>query len=182
MTRDEFDLALRHLQSNDPPLILPYCLAPGAKPGGAVPTFTEKTWKKYRWNPPGTTNYNGQPVDTAASAKPTWAMLQAALAPAKLAQARDAALAELDDLCQKKIIAAYGVTNLQEEILKRLRNAETPAMNTENHRLRMLHTTQETAINSATTPAAVETLIVAARADAFWAPLPTDPAPQRGSG
>lgn len=170
MTRDEFDLALRHIQINGSPLIVPYGLAPGAKPGGAVPTFTEKTWKKYRWNPPGVANYNGQPVDSTASTKPTWAMLQAALAPAKLVQARHAALDEIDDICQRKIIAAYGVTSMDKEILLRLRNGETPAQNTERDRLRGLHETQEAAINAATTPAAVETLIAAARADAFWAP------------
>ena len=171
MNREEFELALSWLQAATPPLILPFGAMPGESPGGAAVTFTQATWdNEYRWNPPSIHDFSNGDFDATASTKPSWAMLQAALAPAQLAQARRAALNELDDICQRKIIAAYGVTNLEEEILKRLRNAETPAMNTENYRLRMLHTTQEAAINAATTPSAVETLIIAARADAFWAP------------
>lgn len=171
MNRAEFELALNWLQAADPPLILPFAAMPGEYPGGEVVIFTEATWdNEYRWNPPSIHDFSNGDFDADASPKPSWAMLQAALAPAQLAQARRAALGELDDICQKKIIAAYGAKNLKEEILKRLRNAETQDMNTENYRLRRLHTTQEVAINAATTAAEVETLIVAARAAAFWAP------------
>ena len=170
MNRAQFDLALNWLRAQDPPLRLPFGMTPGEEPGGAAPTFTAETWGLYQWNPPGSLAVAEGAFDESASAKPTWAMLQAALAPAQLAQARRAALSELDDICQRKIIAAYGVTSMDKEILLRLRNGETPAQNTERDRLRGLHETQEAAINAATTPAAVETLIVAARADAFWAP------------
>lgn len=170
MNREQFNLALNYLEAQTPPLILPYALAPGELPGGDLPTFTEKSWAAYRWNPPGVAHYDGQPVDSAASAKPTWAMLLAALEPAELAQAQRAAVRELHNLCQRKITANYGATGPQEEIFLRLRNGETPAQNTERDRLRTLYRTRRNAINAATTPAAVETLIVAARADAFWAP------------
>ena len=170
MTREEFNLALNWLREQDPPLALPFGMTPGEEPGGNAPTFTAETWDLYQWNPPGPLPVPEGAFDESASPKPTWAMIQAALAPAQLAQARAAALSELDDICQRKIIAAYGATSMDKEILLRLRNGETPAQNTERDRLRGLHETQEAAINAAPTPAAVETLIVAARADAFWAP------------
>lgn len=170
MTQDQFILALNHLMATNPPLVLPYGLTPGESPGGAIPTFTAKTWDEYGWNPPGVPHYAGQPADPAASAKPTWAMLQAALAPAELAQAQVLAIAQLHELCHRKITANYGVKTSQEEIFLRLRDGATLAQNTERDRLRTLYRTRRDAINAATTPAAVETLIVAARADAFWAP------------
>ena len=170
MNREQFDLALHRLQEQDPPLILPYGASPGEEPGGGLPTFTAATWAAYRWNPPGVARYDGQPVDSGASAKPTWAMLQAALGPAELAQAQRAAIRELHNLCQRKITANYGATGPQEEIFLRLRNGETAAQNTERDRLRGMFQTQKTAINGAATTAAVESLLTAARADAFWAP------------
>ena len=170
MNREQFDLALHRLQEQDPPLILPYGATPGEKPGGEVPTFTAATWAAYRWNPPGVAHYDGQPVDSGASAKPTWAMLQAALGPAELAQVQGAAIRELHNLCQRKITAAYGATSLNDEMLLRLRNGEATAQNTERDRLRGLFQTQKTAINGAATAAAVESLLTVARADAFWAP------------
>ena len=169
MNREQFDLALHRLQQQDPPLILPYGARPGEESGGALPTFTAATWAAYRWNPPGVAHYDGQSVDSGASAKPTWAMLQAALGPAELAQAQRAALRELRNLCQSKITANYGASGPQEEIFLRLRDGETAAQNTERDRLRNLFRTQKTAINAATTTAAVESLLAAARADAFWA-------------
>lgn len=170
MNREQFDLALYRLQEQDPPLILPYGATPGEEPGGAVPTFTAVTWAAYRWNPPGVARYDGQPVDSGASAKPTWAVLQAALGPAELAQAQRAALRELHNLCQRKITANYGATGPQEEIFLRLRDGETTAQNTERDRLRGLFRARRDAINGAATTAAVESLLTAARADSFWAP------------
>lgn len=170
MTREEFNLALNWLREQDPPLVLPFGMTPGEEPGGNAPTFTAETWGLYQWNPPGALAVAEGAFDESASAKPTWAMLQAALAPAQLAQARRAALSELNAICQRKITANYGATGPQEEIFLRLRNGETPAQNTERDRLRTLYRTRRDAINAATTPAAVESLRAAAIVDSFWAP------------
>ena len=173
MTKIEFNLALQYLLSQTPPLVLPYGLTPGEVAGGGVPNFTADTWNAYRWNPPGVPNYDGQAVDPAASAKPTWAELQAALPLAQLAEAKNLAIAQIHAFCQNKITANYGVSGLDAEILLRLRDGETAAQNTERDRLRGLFQTQKTAINAATTTAAVKRLLTAALADSFWAP-PSD--------
>ena len=170
MNRAQFDLALNYLRGQDPPLILPFGATPGEEPGGDAPTFTAETWDLYQWNPPGPLPVAEGAFDESASAKPTWAMLQAAVASAELAQAKDRAIAALHELCRRKITSAYGALSHEEEVHLRLRRGETTAQNTERDRLRGLHETQEAAINAAPTPAAVETLLVAARADAFWAP------------
>ena len=174
MNRQQFDLALNWLRSQDPPLVLPFGLTPGEQPGGDAPTFTAETWEQYRWNPPGAQAYEEGAFDADASAKPTWAMLQAALGPAQLEQARRGALAELHDLCRRKITTeAYGVRTTEEEIFLRLRNGETAAQNTERERRRGLYQTHKAAIESAASPEAVAALLTAALADSFWAP-PSD--------
>ena len=173
MNRSQFDLALNWLRLQDPPLVLPFGLRPGEEPGGAVPTFTAETWRDYRWNPPGAQAYEEGAFDETASAKPTWAMLQAALPPAQLESARRAALGELHDLCRSKITAQYGVRNIEDEILLRLRDGESAAQNTERDRRRQLYQSAKAAINAATTTAAVESLLASALADSFWAP-PSD--------
>ena len=170
MNRQQFDLALNWLRSQDPPLVPPFELSPGEAPGGNALTFTEETWNDYRWNPPGAQAYEADVFDETASAKPTWAMIQAALAPAELAQAQQSAVAELSALCRRKITAAYGATSLNDEMLLRLRDGETAAQNTERDRLRGMFQTQKTAINGAATTAAVESLLTTALADSFWAP------------
>ena len=176
MTKNQFILALNHLMAETPPLVLPYGLTPGEAPGGAIPTFTAKIWGEYVWNPPGVPHYAGQPADPAASAKPTWAMIQAALAPAELEQAKTLAVNELRSFCQYKITTeAYGVSNIQEEIFLRLRNGHHATKDRERERLQMLCKTREAAIQSATTVAAVEGLIAAARAADFWKPPPATP-------
>ena len=174
MNRAQFDLALNWLQEQDPPLALPFNITPGEEHGGDAPTFTEETWDLYQWNPPGSIPYPADAWDADASAKPTWAMLQAALAPAELAQAQHAAIAELHELCQRKITANYGATGPQEEVFLRLRDGETTAQNTERDRLRTLYRARRDAINGAATPAAVESLLTAALADSFWAPPADD--------
>ena len=173
MTRAQFMLALNYLRAQEPPLSLPFNAEPGEEPGGEAPTFTEATWNDYRWNPPGASYPDGV-FDETASAKPTWAMLQAAVAPAELAQAQRRAVGELKTLCRRKITAAYGAASLNDEMLLRLRDGETTAQNTERDRLRGLFQTQKTAINAATTTAAVESLLTAALADSFWAPPAAD--------
>ena len=170
MNRAQFDLALNWLREQDPPLILPFGATPGETPGGDAPTFTAETWEQYRWNPPGAQAYEEGAFDADASAKPTWAMLQAALGSAELAQAQQRAVAELDALCQRKITAAYGAASLDDEVLLRLRDGETAAQNTERDRLRTLHRARRDSINAAATTAAVESLLTAALADSFWAP------------
>ena len=110
--------------------------------------------------------------DDSAGPKPTWAMLQAAVAPAELAQAQQGAVAELDALCRRKITMAYGESSLNDEMLLRLRGGETADQNTERDRLRTLFKTRRVAINAAPT-AAVESLLASALADSFWAP-PSD--------
>ena len=174
MNRQQFDLALNWLRSQDPPLVLPFGLTPGEDPGGGTPTFTEETWSDYRWNPPGAQAYPEGVFDPIASAKPTWAMIQTALGSAELAQAKDRAIAELHELCRRKITSAYGALSHEEEVHLRLRRGETTAQNTERDRLRGLFQTQKTAINAATTTAAVESLLTAALADSFWAPPAAD--------
>ena len=170
MTREQFVLALAHLRGLDgeSPLQLPHGVLPGELPGGEAVTFTADTWEAYQWNPPGLVAYAVS--DDTAGPKPTWAMLQAAAAPAELAQAQRRAVGELKTLCRHKITAAYGATSLNDEMLLRLRDGETTAQNTERDRLRGLFQTQKTAINGAATTAAVESLLTAARADSFWAP------------
>ena len=170
MNRAQFDLALNWLRKQDPPLILPFAATPGEMPGGEAITFTEETWNEYRWNPPGTQAHEEGVFDDRASAKPTWAMLTAAVASAELAQARERAIADLKALCRRKITVAYGARSHEEEMHLRLRRGETAAQNTERDRLRALFQTQKTAINGAATAAAVESLLTAALADSFWAP------------
>ena len=173
ISRDQFDLAIAWMREQEPPLLLPFNAAPGEAEGGEAPTFTEETWDAYRWNPPGASHPAGE-FDYTASAKPTWAMLQAAVASAELAQAKDRAIAELHELCRRKITAAYGAASLDDEVLLRLRSGETAKQNTERDRLRNLFRTQKTAINGAATTAAVESLLTAALADSFWAPPAAD--------
>ena len=168
MNRAQFDLALNWLRGQNPPLILPFNAAPGEEPGGDAPTFTAETWEQYQWNPPGSQAYEVGAFDDAASPKPTWAMIQAALAPAELAQAKDRAIAELHELCQRKITAAYGATSVEEETFLRLRDGETADQNTERDRLRTLYRARRDAINAVATAAAVESLLTAALADSFW--------------
>ena len=172
MNREQFVLALAHLRGLDgeSPLKLPHGVLPGELPGGDVVTFTADTWEAYQWNPPGLGAYAADDSDDSAGPKPTWAMLQAAVAPAELAQAKDRAIAELHELCRRKITANYGVASVEEETFLRLRDGETTAQNTERDRLRGLFQTQKTAINGATTTAAVESLLTAALVDSFWAP------------
>ena len=176
MNREQFKLAINWLrqQHQDPPFKLPFDAMPGEPPDGDEIVFTEDTWNSHRWNPPGAVAYPPDTFDADASPKPTWAMLVAAVAPAELAQARERAIADLKALCRRKITAAYGATSLNDEMLLRLRNGETAAQNTERDRLRVLFQMQKTAINAATTTAAVEGLLAAARADAFWAPPAAD--------
>ena len=170
MNREQFVLALAHLRGLDgeSPLKLPHGVLPGELPGGEAVTFTADTWEAYQWNPPGLVAYAVS--DDTAGPKPTWAMLQAASAPAELAQAQRRAVGELKTLCRRKITAAYGATSLNDEMLLRLRDGETAAQNTERDRLRGLFQTQKTAINGAATTAAVESLLTAALADSFWVP------------
>ena len=177
MTREQLVLALAHLRGLDgeSPLKLPHGVLPGELPGGDAVTFTAETWEAYQWNPPGLGAYAVDDADDSADPKPTWAMLQAAVAPAELAQAQRRAVAELSALCRRKITAIYGEANLEDEMLLRLRDGETEAQNTERDRLRGLFQARRAAINAATTTAAVESLLAAAIADAFWAPPPTDP-------
>ena len=176
MNRDQFDAAIDHLRRQSPPLVLPYALAPGELPGGGVPTFTAATWRKYRWNPPGVPGYDNEEPDPAASAKPTWAMIQAALSPAQLAQAKQSALDEVSSICRAKITTiAYGVGSFDKEVLLRLRNGHHASQDRERDRLRALCTTRENAIESATTVAAVEGLIAPCRAADFWKPPPANP-------
>ena len=174
MNRAQFDLALNWLREQDPPLILPFGAPPGETPGGDAPTFTAETWEQYRWNPPGAQAHEEGAFDASASAKPTWAMLTAAVASAELAQAKGRAVAELHELCRRKITSAYGALSHEEEVHLRLRRGETAAQNTERDRLRNLFQTQKTAINGAATTAAVESLLTPALADSFWAPPATD--------
>ena len=169
MTRAQFMLALNYLRAQEPPLSLPFNAEPGEEPGGEAPTFTEATWNDYRWNPPGA-SYPDSAFDETASAKPTWAMLQAAVAPAELAQVQRRAVGDLKTLCRRKITAAYGATNLDDEVLLRLRDGETADQNTERDRLRTLYRARRDAINGAATTTAVESLLTAALADSFWAP------------
>ena len=170
MNRAQFDLALNYLRGQDPPLILPFGATPGEEPGGDAPTFTAETWCLYQWNPPGSLAVAEGAFDESASAKPTWAMLQAAVASAELAQAKDRAIAALHELCRRKITSAYGALSHEEEVHLRLRRGETTAQNTERDRLRGLFRARRDAINGAATTAAVESLLTAALADAFWAP------------
>ena len=170
MNREQFKLAINWLrqQYQDPPFKLPFDAMPGETPDGDEIVFTEDTWNSHRWNPPGAVAYPPDTFDADASPKPTWAMIQAALAPAELAQAKDRAIVELHELCRRKITAAYGAASLDDEVLLRLRDGETAAQNTERDRLRGRFQTQKTAINGAATTAAVESLLTAALADAFW--------------
>ena len=172
MNREQFVLALAHLRGLDgeSPLKLPHGVLPGELPGGDAVTFTAETWEAYQWNPPGLGAYAADVWDAGADPKPTWAMLQAAAAPAELAQAQRRAVGELKTLCRRKITVAYGETSMDDEMLLRLRDGETAAQNTERDRLRGLFQTQKTAINAATTTAAVESLLTAALADSFWVP------------
>ena len=176
MNREQFVLALAHLRGLDgeTPLKLPHGVLPGELPGGDAVTFTAETWEAYQWNPPGLGAYAVDDADDSADPKPTWAMLQAAVAPAELAQAQRRAVGELKTLCRRKITAAYGAANLNDEMLLRLRDGETTEQNTERDRLRGLFQTQKTAINAAATTAAVEILLTAALADSFWAPPAAD--------
>ena len=174
MNRAQFDLALNWLRRQDPPLILPFNSAPGEEPGGDAPTFTEETWGLYQWNPPGSLAVAEGVFDESASAKPTWAMIQAALAPAELAQAKDRAIAALHELCRRKITVNYGVASVEEETFLRLRDGETADQNTERDRLRTLFRARRDAINGAATTAAVESLLTAALADSFWVPPAAD--------
>ena len=176
MNREQFDLAIWHLRNATPPLVLPYGINPGEAPGGEVPTFTATTWAKYVWNPPGASQFNNQPADPGASAKPTWAMIQAALATAQLAQSKQSAVAEVRSICRTKITTiAYGVSSFDEEILLRLRNGHHVSQDRERDRLRALCATRENAIKSATTVAVVEGLIAPCRAADFWEPPPANP-------
>ena len=172
MTREQFVLALGWLRGLDgeAPLKLPHGVSPGEFRGGGAVTFTEETWNAYQWNPPGTLAYVADDSDNSADPKPTWAMLQAAVAPAELAQAQRGAVGELKTLCRRKITAAYGVPSLDDEVLLRLRDGETAEQNAERERLRTLYRARRAAINGAATPTAVESLLAAALADSFWAP------------
>lgn len=172
MTREQFVLALAHLRGLDgeSPLKLPHGVSPGELPGGEAVTFTAETWEAYQWNPPGLGTYAADDADDSADPKPTWAMLQAAVAPTELARAQQSAVADLSALCRRKITATYGEANLEDEMLLRLRGGETAAQNTERDRLRGLFHARRAAINAAATAAAVESLLTAAHADAFWAP------------
>ena len=174
MNRAQFDLALNWLRGQEPPLLLPFGATPGEEPGGDAPTFSAETWEQYRWNPPGSQAYEAGAFDDGASAKPTWAMLQAALGPAELAQAQHAAIADLHELCRRRITAAYGATSLDDEVLLRLRDGATADQNTERERLRTLFRARRDAINAAATAAAVESLLTVALADSFWAPPADD--------
>ena len=177
MNREQFVLALAHLRGLDgeSPLKLPHGVLPGELPGGDAVTFTAETWEAYQWNPPGMGAYAADDSDDSAGPKPTWAMLQAAVAPAELAQAQQGAVTELDALCRRKITTAYGESSLNDELLLRARGGETADQNTERDRLRALFKTRRAAINAATTTAAVKRLLTAALADSFWAPpAPSD--------
>ena len=174
LTRQQFDLALSWLRRQDPPLVLPFGATPGEYPGGERHTFTEDAWLLYRWNPPGFIAYPDDAWDENASPMPTWSMLLQAVGPAELAQAQHAAIAEIHELCQRKITVAYGATNLTDEMLLRLRDGETANQNTERDRLRGLFRARRDAINAAATAAAVKRLLTAARRDSFWAPPAAD--------
>ena len=170
MNREQFVAAINWLRRQDPPLVLPFNIMPGEKPGGNALTFTRTTWKRYAWNPPGTLPFDDDAWDDAASPKPTWTMLQQALTPAELARAQGAALKELDNICMRKIIVQYGASSLEQEILLRLRNGQTPEQDAERDRLRGVCQRHESAIRAATTTAAVIRLQTAAKRDSFWAP------------
>lgn len=174
MNREQFKLAINWLRQQDPPFKLPFNAMPGELEDGEEIAFTEDTWNSHRWNPPGAVVYAPGVRDPAAGAKPTWAQLTAALAQAELAQARDRAVAEVRQLCRRKITTqGYEQKTEVEEIFFRLRGGATTAQDAERERLRGVCAARETAINAATTAAAVERLLAESQSDSFWATPPT---------
>lgn len=101
-------------ESGDPlGLILPQDDFPWPDESGsmqAVPLWKD-AWERYTWNAGG---------QDGASPKPPWQTI-------KFAVAMGNALHALDDICQNRITAAYGVENVQKEGFDRLRSMEAGA-------------------------------------------------------
>ena len=130
--------AIHWLQKNES-LVLPYDTQPGDKPGGQTNVAeSEAAWNAYQWNPP---QYmpDFEEADDNASPKPTWAKLVEASDKMAIVDDRRYLLINLDHEGERRIIAAYGASSLNDEFKLRLSNRSTPTQDTEAARLRAKH-------------------------------------------
>ena len=116
-------------------LILPHGITPGSYPGGQNTEFDQTRWVRYMWNP--VPRFLGLGKHIGASPKPTWARLAEVDSNMRREELRAAAYATLDSECHRRITAdAYNARDFQHETEIRLRDAHTPAQDTERDRLR----------------------------------------------
>ena len=110
--------------------------------------IVEEDWKAYWWNPPFTLQ-NKKP-DPNASEKPTWQMLLNAMNALRKNDFRDLHTQNLKMECKKRIIENYDADDLEDEILKRLRNDVTSEQDMKRDRLRTKYQQQKAWVASAT--------------------------------
>ena len=109
-------------------------------------------------------------ADPAASAKPTWEAIEAALLLAKIKETQQVALIELRSECKRRITAAYGETDFDDEVALRLRGAATAEHNAERDRLRTIYRAHKITIADGK-QAVIDAMDI--YADATWAASPT---------
>ena len=142
MTPKQFELALGYLMAAG--LRLPHGIFPGLEPGGVRAFPAAKDWAFYQWNPPeylvGQAGFDEcQEADRDASAKPTWAAIEAAHAIAAPPALREQRQGELRAECRRRITAAYGAADWQDEIEKRAGGRVSAEQDAERDRLRATH-------------------------------------------
>lgn len=169
MTPEQFELAIYHLAADG--LALPHGFIPGTEPGGVRPIADQAAWDFYQWNPPehlvGVAGFEDyQEADPAAGVKPTWAAIEAALAAAAPVEAREEIATALRAECRRRITAAYGADDWQDEIEKRVGGRATEAQHAERERLRAKHAALEAGLADMAL-AALEAFTPTA--DAHWA-------------
>lgn len=126
MTADEFQTIFYYLVSEGE-AALPYGMMPGSTPGGLAEITTEEAWNDYGWNPPQYMAHLPEysTPDPMATPKLTWSDLVGHLDAAMTDQLRPTRLLELRRENRRRIIAVYGETTFEGEVMKRLRDGET---------------------------------------------------------
>ena len=127
--------AFHYLEAEDR-IVFPHGFVPGSCVGGCSSEFTSATWAAYDWDTVGGVFPDITAADPAASPKPSWSQLLAARKAAEVKQLRAQHSKALKAECERRIMAAYGETTLNDEILLRLRNGHTAAQDVERDRLR----------------------------------------------
>ena len=144
----------------------PHGLPPGSFPGGIDADFTAGTWANYDWPSVGG-RVGDIGVDAGASEKPTWAALLKASETAATADSLREKQDELKKECRRRITLTYKASDLEDEILLRLRNDGTAAQDTERDRLRGVHANLKTPLATMTLP---QLQAFDPTTDSHWAP------------